>query len=120
MRTTRFSLGLLILLLVGFFPASAQERGLTGSLSAGWSYSQAKETFKEVRKDPFTTLKLDFQNYLFDPLFLTYRIRPRFSTGFENIFTASRRVRGLKLLPRSFRNGPGRLLSTLPNFGVWR
>lgn len=61
-------------------------RSLSGSLTAGWLDSVSRETFEEQRKNPFTTLKLDYQSYLLDPEFLTYRVQPRFSTGFQDAF----------------------------------
>ena len=62
-------------------------RQLGGSLSFGWLDSYARETFIERRSNPFVTLRLDFQSYLLDPDFLSFRIQPRLSTGFQDAFT---------------------------------
>jgi hypothetical protein len=62
-------------------------RQLTGSLDFGWMDTTARETFREHRSNPFTTLRLDFQSYLLNPGFLTYRVQPRLSAGFQGGFT---------------------------------
>ena len=62
-------------------------RQLGGSLAFGWLDSYARETFIERRTNPFVTLRLDFQSYLLDPDFLTFRVQPRVSTGFQDAFT---------------------------------
>jgi len=62
-------------------------RRLSGSLVAGWMSTTAQETFRERRSNPFTTLRLDYQSYLLDPALLTYRVQPRFSSGFQGGFT---------------------------------
>jgi len=62
-------------------------RQLSGSLSFGWLDSYARDTFVEKRKNPFATLRLDFQSYLWDPDFVSFRIQPRLSTGFQDAFT---------------------------------
>ena len=81
--------GLVVLLSAGLFPAAAQNQARTfnGSLSTGWSYSRASSFFQEERENAFGTLRLDHQGYILFPQFLTYRLRPRFSRGFENIFS---------------------------------
>ena len=90
-------MGLLILYSGDSLLAFGQEPSLAGSLSAGWSYSEALEIVKESKKDPFTTLGLDYRNHLFYPQFLTYRVRPRYSRGFENIFTGRSKGSGMEI-----------------------
>lgn len=60
---------------------------LGGALSFGWLDSYVRETFIEGRKNPFASLRLDYQSYLWDPDFLSFRIQPRLSTGFQDAFT---------------------------------
>lgn len=62
-------------------------RQLGGSLAFGWLDSYSRDSFQVRRKNPFVTARFDFQSYLFDPDFISYRIQPRFSSGFQDAFT---------------------------------
>lgn len=81
-----------ILLLIGWSSAEAQpvERGtyrqLTGSVDLGWLDTEAKEFFVDERSNPFTTIRFDYRDAVVDPAFLSYRIQPVFSAGFQDPF----------------------------------
>ncbi len=56
---------------------------LSGSLAVGWMDTKARGRFDERIQNPFTTLKLDYRSYLLSPYFITYRVRPQVSSGFQ-------------------------------------
>jgi len=56
---------------------------LSGSLAVGWMDSKARGRFDEHIQNPFTTLKLDYRSYILSPYFITYRVQPQLSSGFQ-------------------------------------
>jgi len=58
---------------------------LTGSLAAGWMDNKARGRFEEHIQNPFTTLKLDYRSYVLSPYFITYRVQPQLSSGFQGV-----------------------------------
>ena len=72
-------------------------RHLTGALVFGWMDTVARETLRERLKNPFTTLRLDYQSYLLNPDFLSYRVQPRLSSGFQDGFSGVSEGSGIAL-----------------------
>ncbi|MBI4890650.1 MAG: hypothetical protein HY821_08485 [Acidobacteria bacterium] len=62
-------------------------RHLSGSLALGYLDSRSKEFFVDEIRNPFTSVRFDYQSYFLDPDFLSYRIQPRFASGFQDIFS---------------------------------